>query len=145
MASNGDPKECGKWKKISREFSFPPLHRRLHLSSRERARWGECVVQRKRCLSSIIPLAKQKQKKRAGKRISMRKESCAYVNSFFTLHFSSSSSVSHLRWCISMFVDALHKLFGVFLRDLNEAGGGVGWDGAWESHLEFRTHESINL
>lgn len=88
-----------------------------HHPERTRRRWCECVVQRKRCLSSTFytPKAKQKQERRQSKRknkISMKM--CASKEKI--LFHTSSSFFSSLRWCISMFVDALHKLFGVFFR-----------------------------
>lgn len=142
MASNGKPKKREGRKREEKKYLFLFSSSKFPPSSHERMRrlWCEWVVQRKRCLSSIILLAKHKQgkqEKSMRRKISMKAKKqhvrvwemrILFHTSFFFFVLFPLSLSPCLRWCISMFVDALHKLFGVFLLGLSRLVGGFSFE-----------------
>lgn len=103
-------------------LTFPPSS---HEKTRRLGGWvNMCGARRRRCLSSVFLLAKHRRR-------NWKKFVC--VGKIFTLHFSLLRPPLRLRWCISMFVDALHKLLASFLLLL---GGG------WEvDHISHHSNE----
>lgn len=109
-----------KRKKLPRNFllTFLFFHRR---PLRERDGCGVSAWCNQSAVYHLLSFWQNINKKAERNLYERRKIACACVRRKILFHtsFFFLLLASLLRWCISMFVDALHKLLGVFLWELN--------------------------
>lgn len=127
MASNGDPKECGKWKKIPENFPSPP-YTVVFISRQENARGGVSVWCNESAVYHLLyPWQNKNKRSERGKEFPWERKAVRMwiLSSHFIflllLRFLISDDVS--RCLLMLCINCLASFSGTWMRSV------AGWDG----------------